>query len=953
MHSKVGDEDAGAEREKEKNEKGSSRNAKESAHSAVTHVVEDDEKSIQQSTTVFIFWAYVAAFVTLLTLSMLLISSIIPPDEETEFFSMPPDVRQHFLKGKLLKIEVGKDRFPLKVFVREEGALTTSETVFLCHGLGASSFAYRSLISNLASRGLHVIALDFPGAGLSDKPAGNQGGLILKLGEIFKEIREKGLLWRFEQMFETGAFPDPTPTFGVDVHYDAGDLSESIDQVVSLLAPSPVHVVLHDTSVEAGLTWAIRKPTLVRSITLIDAYPGTPSFPAGLLGFPGLGFLILRSSVLLQALLRLCCVTHVTHVEANSHAFLLRIYGGRGAALQAWQKANSSFDLISSIEKLSELPVHLLWSNSSGTHWQELGDSLASRLPLASYASHNGGRWPQIFAPSWITNTFEVDVMTAWNQLSVVNCESLEENNAKFWDALLPVSSFKMVPLAEQIEKYCFGLPKGIKKYCTKTSLMNMSQLMENAELVDDLIQGKPDEDGFKTRRKRTPGKTVFSQGQCHFQAYGNRPNAENQQVRPPSFSGQRQGFKRHFTGKTIEERKALRDAKKCYICEEEHFANECPQRNSQNKDDKSDRKGKKPKPKPSARLVPDLVQQASPFVPARKKIKSEHMIKLFMHIIFKYHGMPQSIVSERDPRMTSLFWKALFENMGTTLKFSSSFHPQTDGQSEEANSTVLDLLKCYVSKHMATWEHYLPLVEYAYNNTVHTLTGKAPFERVEGGKKVPPILQTKDKIFEADKYVQNTDEAYRKIKLAFEKTQSKQKKAADRHRRELVFSLGDWVLLRFEKARLRKMKGKERLFPKLGMRYYGPFQVMQNSRFLAFLQPPPPTQQFGSQVQIPEPVGAQTQEDKAPELTEDLYGFITSLPPTFPSSAVDSIPRNTEEMLTAKRDDAVNYGHSGHICDHGHNHDHGHLHEGYHVDHIHDHGLGYMEHMPHGGWVI
>ncbi|MCO5612854.1 hypothetical protein L7F22_067125 [Adiantum nelumboides] len=159
---------------------------------------------------------------------------------------------------------------------------------------------------------------------------------------------------------------------------------------------------------------------------------------------------------------------------------------------------------------------------------------------------------------------------------------------------------------------------------------------------------------------------------------------------------------------------------------------------------------------------------------------------------------------------------QALFENMGTTLKFSSSFHPQTDGQSEEANSTVLDLLKCYVSEHKATWEHYLPLVEYAYNNTVHTSTGKAPFEIVEGGKNVPPILQTKDKIFEADKYVQNTDEAYRKIKLAPKKTQSKQKKAADHHRRELVFSLGDWVLLRFEKARLRKMKGKERLFPKL-----------------------------------------------------------------------------------------------------------------------------------------
>ncbi|MCO5576152.1 hypothetical protein L7F22_029960 [Adiantum nelumboides] len=89
--------------------------------------------------------------------------------------------------------------------------------------------------------------------------------------------------------------------------------------------------------------------------------------------------------------------------------------------------------------------------------------------------------------------------------------------------------------------------------------------------------------------------------------------------------------------------------------------------------------------------------------------------------------------------------------------------------------------------------------------------------------------------IFEACKYVQNTDEAYKKIKLTLEKTQSKQKKAADRHRRELVFSLGDWVLLRFEKARLRKMKGKERLFPKLDMRYYGPFQVCDKISDVAY----------------------------------------------------------------------------------------------------------------------
>ncbi|MCO5567961.1 hypothetical protein L7F22_021657 [Adiantum nelumboides] len=87
-----------------------------------------------------------------------------------------------------------------------------------------------------------------------------------------------------------------------------------------------------------------------------------------------------------------------------------------------------------------------------------------------------------------------------------------------------------------------------------------------------------------------------------------------------------------------------------------------------------------------------------------------------------------------------------------------------------------------------------------------YSLSGKAPFKIVEGDKKIPPILQTEDKIFEADKYVQNTDEAYRKIKLSLEKTQSKQKKAADRHGLELVFSLGEWT--KFEpKLPIRRQK--------------------------------------------------------------------------------------------------------------------------------------------------
>ncbi|MCO5571291.1 hypothetical protein L7F22_025029 [Adiantum nelumboides] len=166
-------------------------------------------------------------------------------------------------------------------------------------------------------------------------------------------------------------------------------------------------------------------------------------------------------------------------------------------------------------------------------------------------------------------------------------------------------------------------------------------------------------------------------------------------------------------------------------------------------------------------------------FIPVTKKIQPDQMARLFMCNILKYHDMLQLIVSDRDPCMTSLFWRGLFENMDTTLKFSSSFHPMIDGQSEEANTFVLALLKCYGSKHKTKWEQYLPWVEYAYNNTVHSSTGKAPFEIVEGGKKVPPILHTKDTIFEADRYGKDMDEMYKKVKVPLEKPQTKQKKAA------------------------------------------------------------------------------------------------------------------------------------------------------------------------------
>ncbi|MCO5557717.1 hypothetical protein L7F22_011288 [Adiantum nelumboides] len=191
---------------------------------------------------------------------------------------------------------------------------------------------------------------------------------------------------------------------------------------------------------------------------------------------------------------------------------------------------------------------------------------------------------------------------------------------------------------------------------------------------------------------------------------------------------------------------------------------------------------------------------------------------------------------------MTSNFWKGLFENLGTRLNFSSAYHPQTDGQSEIANLTVLDLLKAYVTEvdQRSQWKKYLPLVEYAYNNTVHTSTRKAPFEVIEGRSKSPLLLKVHGKIFAADEYSRDLKKSFQKIKEAISIAQQKQKAAANKHRRALAFKENAWVLLKFPKARLRHTTGKnptghQKYYAKLAKRYYGPFQILKPINEMAY----------------------------------------------------------------------------------------------------------------------
>ncbi|MCO5548877.1 hypothetical protein L7F22_002339 [Adiantum nelumboides] len=120
------------------------------------------------------------------------------------------------------------------------------------------------------------------------------------------------------------------------------------------------------------------------------------------------------------------------------------------------------------------------------------------------------------------------------------------------------------------------------------------------------------------------------------------------------------------------------------------------------------------------------------------------------------------------------------------------------------ANSVVLDLLKSYISDQKTQWERYLPLVEFAYNNTIHSSTRKAPFEIVESAMKVPPFLSTKDKIFEADEYTRDLDTAFAKVRETLQKSQERRKKAVDYHRRDLKLKENDWITERINDVSFR-----------------------------------------------------------------------------------------------------------------------------------------------------
>ncbi|WRX08490.1 Reverse transcriptase/retrotransposon-derived protein [Theobroma cacao] len=190
--------------------------------------------------------------------------------------------------------------------------------------------------------------------------------------------------------------------------------------------------------------------------------------------------------------------------------------------------------------------------------------------------------------------------------------------------------------------------------------------------------------------------------------------------------------------------------------------------------------------------------------------------------------------VSDRGAQFTSRFWGKLQDALGTKLDFSTVFHPQTDGQSERTIQTLEDMLRACVIDLGVKWEQYLPLVEFAYNNSFQTSIQMAPFEALYGRRCRSPIgwLEVGERKLLGPELVQDAIEKIHMIHQRMLTAQSRQKSYADNQRRDLEFQVGDNVFLKVSPTKGVMRFGKK---GKLSPRYIGPFEILERVGAVAY----------------------------------------------------------------------------------------------------------------------
>ena len=197
------------------------------------------------------------------------------------------------------------------------------------------------------------------------------------------------------------------------------------------------------------------------------------------------------------------------------------------------------------------------------------------------------------------------------------------------------------------------------------------------------------------------------------------------------------------------------------------------------------------------------------------------------MNHIVSLHGVLVSIISDRDPRLTSRFWKRLMKELGVRLNLSTAFYPQIDGQSERTIQTLEDMLRSCVLQFKGHLNEYLPLAEFTYNNSYHSSIEMSPYKALYGKQCRTPLCwnETGERKLLGPEMVQTTVDKVSIIRARLKAAQDKQKSYADKQWKDLEFEVEDSLFLK-----LSPWKGVVRFGKrgKLSPRYIGPFEIVE-----------------------------------------------------------------------------------------------------------------------------
>jgi hypothetical protein len=196
--------------------------------------------------------------------------------------------------------------------------------------------------------------------------------------------------------------------------------------------------------------------------------------------------------------------------------------------------------------------------------------------------------------------------------------------------------------------------------------------------------------------------------------------------------------------------------------------------------------------------VIVDRLTKVAHVIPVKTTYSRPQLVEMYMSRIVCLHGVPKKIVSDRGTQFTSKFWKRLHETLDTQLRFSSAYHPQTDGQTERVNQILEDMLRACALQYGRSWDKSLPYAEFFYNNSYQESLKMAPFEMLYGRMCRTPLFwsETGERKVFGPNILQEAEKQVCMVRENLRVAQSRQKSYVDHRRRELSFEVGDFIYL-------------------------------------------------------------------------------------------------------------------------------------------------------------